>query len=352
MPLTIGGQSVVHVKFALLFILALVVMGHLDAAPAAEYSIPGPRDRLTISYSAISPSFGALWVAKDIGIFDRNGLDAQLIFIQSSPTNIQALINNDIQVSISGAVGVVNSAIGGVDLVFIGAMYQSMLYHLVGDNSIKTPQDLKGKKIGVSRFGASSHYAVEVVLEKLGIDPKKDVTILQIGSENVRAAAIAKGAIQATVITPPLNPAHKKLGLHTVISLKEAGIPYLSDAMIVRRGYYASNPRPVRRFLRSMVEAFAFYKRPENKSVVMRTLAKYQGLDLQADGELLADTRDSFANEFYSRTPHVTREGLIAVIKGLGQRNPEILKLDPEKMIDDSYLIELEKSGYVASLYK
>ena len=101
-----------------------------------------------------------------------------------------------------------------------------------------------------------------------------------------------------------------------------------------------------------MVEAFAFYKKLENKPVVMKFLAKYQGLDLQNDSELLSDTRDSFANEFYSRTPHVTREGLIAVIKGLGQRNPEILKLDPEKMIDDSYLFELEKSGFVASLYK
>jgi len=190
------------------------------------------------------------------------------------------------------------------------------------------------------------------VLEKFGIDPKKDVTILQVGSENVRAAAVAKGGIQATVITPPLNPAHKKLGLHTVVSLKEAGIPYLSDAMIVRRSYYNASPRPVKRFLRSMVEAFAFYKKPENRAAVVKVLAKYQGLDPQNDKELLSETRDVFANEFYSRVPHVTREGLTAVIKDIGQRTPEISKLDPEKMIDDTYLLELEKTGFVESLYK
>ena len=343
----------VDVKSAVFFLLLFVLACRVNPAQSAEYPIAGPRDRLTVSYSAVSPSFGALWVAKELGIFDQNGLDTQLIFIQSSPTNIQALINNDIQISVSGAVGVVNSALAGLDLVFVGAMYQSMLYHLIGDSSIKTPKDLKGKKIGVSRFGASSHYAVEVVLEKFGMDPKKDVTILQVGSENVRAAAIAKGAIQATVITPPLNPAHKKLGLHTVISLKEAGIPYLSDAMIVRRSYYNANPRPVKRFLRSMVEAFAFYKKLENKPVVMKFLAKYQGLDLQNDSELLSDTRDSFANEFYSRTPSCHARGPDRRYQRTrDKRNPEILKLDPEKMIDDSYLFELEKSGFVASLYK
>ena len=342
----------VYIKSAVFSLLFFVLACWVNPAQSAEYAIPGPRDSLTISYSAISPSFGALWVAKETGIFDRNGLDTRLIFIQSSPTNIQALLNNDIQISVSGSVGVVNSALAGLDLIFIGGMYQSMLYHLIGDISIKTPKDLKGKKVGVSRFGASSHYAVEAVLEKFGIDPKRDVTILQVGSENVRAAAIAKGAIQATVITPPLNPAHKKLGLHTVVSLKEAGIPYLSDAMIVRRSYYNASPRPVRRFLRSMVEAFAFYKRIENKAAVVKVLAKYQGLDPQKDNEFLSETRDVFANEFYSRTPNVSRDGLTAVMKEIGQKTPEILKLDPEKMIDDSYLVELENSGFVASLYR
>jgi NitT/TauT family transport system substrate-binding protein len=332
--------------------LFLLIAYPVDSAQAAEYAIPGPRDRLTISYSAVSPSFGALWLAKEAGFFARNGLDADLIFIQSSPTNIQALINNDVHISVAGSVGVVNSALSGLDLIFIGGMYQSMLYHLIADCSIKTLNQLKGKKIGVSRFGSSSHYAVEAVLEKFGIDPKKEVTVLQVGSENVRAAAVAKGGIQATVITPPLNPAYKKLGLHTLISLKEAGIPYLADAMIVRKSYYNANSRPVKRFLRSMVEAFAFYKRPENKSAVMKVLAKYQGLDLQKDNEFLSETRNVFANEFYSRTPNVPRDGLTAVMKEIGQRSPEILKLDPEKLIDDSYLAELEKSGFVDSLYK
>jgi ABC-type nitrate/sulfonate/bicarbonate transport system substrate-binding protein len=318
----------------------------------AEYPIPGPRDQVAISYGAVSASYGALWIAKETGILDRNGLEARLIFIQSSPTNVQALINNNIQISVSGSVGVINSAAGGLDLIFIGAMYESLLYHLVADSSIKTVKDLKGKKIGVSRFGSSSHYAVEAVLQKMGLDPKKDVTVLQIGTENVRAAAIAKGGIQATVITPPLNPALKRLGLHTLLSLKTAGIPYITDAMSVRRNYYNGNPRPVKRFLRSMVEAFAFYKKPENKPFVMHVLAKYQGLDLEKDRELLIKTVDVFANEFYGRVPYVPREGLAAVIKTLGERNPEVQKLNLEKLVDDSYLQELEKGGFVESLYK
>jgi NitT/TauT family transport system substrate-binding protein len=338
--------------WVLILLLFFFVFSRVDLARGAEYPIPGPRDRIIVSYSAISPTFGVLWLAKDAGLFERNGLDAQLIFIQSSPTNIQALLNNDIQIAVAGSSGVVNSAAGGLDLIFIGALFEGMAYHLITDNSIKSPADLKGKRVGISRFGSSSHYAVEAALEKLGIDPKKEATILQVGSENVRAAAIAKGSIQATVISPPLNPAHRKLGLHTLVSLNELKIPYLSDAIIVRRSYYGANPRSVQRFLRSLVEAYAYYRKPENRPVVTKVLAKYQGLDPQTDREMLDQTVDLFSKEFYGRTPRVARDALEAVIKGIGQRNPEVLKLDPDKIIDNTYLTELEKSGFVASLYK
>lgn len=340
------------IRSLITFLLLFFPLCRAEAAQSAEYAIAGPRDRIAVSYSAISPTFGVLWVAKEAGLLDRNGLDAQLIFIQSSPTNIQGLINNDIQIAVAGSSGVINSAAGGLDLIFVGALFEGMAYHLIADKSIKSPADLKGKRLGVSRFGSSSHYALEGALEKLGIDPKKDVTVLQVGSENVRAAAIAKGSIQATVISPPLNPAHRKLGLHTLVSLNELRIPYLSDAIIVRRGYYSANPRPVQRFLRSLVEAYAYYRKPENKPFVAKVLAKYQGLDAQADREMFDQTIDLFSKEFYGRVPRVARDAVEAVIKGIGQRNPEILKMDPDKVIDNTYLVELEKSGFVASLYK
>jgi ABC-type nitrate/sulfonate/bicarbonate transport system substrate-binding protein len=334
------------------FAIFVVLLCQAKPAPGAEYPISGPRDRIAVSYSAVSPTFGVLWLAKEAGLFERNGLDAQLIYIQSSPTNIQALLNNDIQIAVAGSSGVINSAAGGLDLIFIGALFEGMAYHLITDKSIKSPADLKGKRIGVSRFGSSSHYAIEAALEKLGLDPKKDVTVLQIGSENVRAAAITKGGIQATVISPPLHPAHRKLGLQTLVSLNELKIAYLSDAIIVRRAYYNANPRPVRRFLRALVEAYAHYRKPENRPQVARALAKYQGLDPQTDRETLDETIDLFSKEFYGRTPRVARDALEAVVKGIGQRNPEVLKLDIDKIIDNTYLAELEKSGFVASLYK
>jgi len=334
--------------------IAVMVIGFfaVSLSYGAERSMPDARDKITVSYSAVSPSFGALWVAKEGGIFQRNGLDVRLILIQSSPTNVQALLNNEIQIAVAGATAVINSALAGLDLVFIGGMHESMLYHLIADSSIKTPQDLKGKKIGISRFGSSSHYAVEAVLKKVGLDPRRDVTILQAGGENLRAAAISKGGIQATVITPPLHSAYKKLGLHTVLSLSEFGIPYLTNAIITRQSYYNAHPSQARGFLRSMVEAFAFFKKSENKPFVLNVLARYLGLNVEADREVISQTRDVFANEFYNRVPYVTREGLTALIRDLGEKNPEILKLRQEELIRDSYLSELEKSGFVDRLYK
>lgn len=338
-------------------ILSAVILSLSVAAwPASERerSYPSLREpaAITASYAAVSQSYSAIWVAKEVGMFKRNGLDVELVFVGSSPANIQALINNDVQIAVAGATAIVSAAARGVDLVILGSMYDGLLFDLIADKSIKTASDLRGKKIGISRFGGSSHYAVVAMVKKMGLDPTRDVIIIQAGTDRMRAGAIANGAIHATVVTPPVDQKYKDLGIHKLLSIKDLGIPFVNDAIVVTRSYYRENQGAVRSFLRALVESFAFYKNSTNKDTVVKVMAKYLALDAGRDKEVLSEMYDLFARKFYARLPVVSVAGLKAVVDGVAERDSMARHLVAEKLIDNSILHEMEKSGFVDSLYK
>ena len=183
---------------ALPFIFSVVILSVSAAWSASERerSYPSLRPHaITASYAAVSQSYSAIWIAREAGMFERNGLDVELVFVGSGATNIQALINNDVQIAVTGAAAIISAAAGGVDLVMVGSMYDGMLFDLIADKNIRTTLDLRGKKIGISRFGGSSHYAVVAMVKKMGLDPAKDVIIVQAGTDRMRASAIVNGVL-------------------------------------------------------------------------------------------------------------------------------------------------------------
>jgi NitT/TauT family transport system substrate-binding protein len=340
---------------ALPFIFSVVILSVSAAWSASERerSYPSLRPHaITASYAAVSQSYSAIWIAREAGMFERNGLDVELVFVGSGATNIQALINNDVQIAVTGAAAIVSAAAGGVDLVMVGSMYDGMLFDLIADKNIRTTLDLRGKKIGISRFGGSSHYAVVAMVKKMGLNPAKDVIIVQAGTDRMRASAIVNGAIHATVVTPPVDQKYKDLGIHKLLSIKDLGIPYVNDAIVVSRGYYRENRGIVRNFLRALVESFAFYKNSSNRDTVAKVMAKYLALDAGRDREVLSEMYDLFATEYYRKLPLVSAAGVKAVIDGVAERDLKARHLAAEKLIDNSILRELEKSGFVESLYR
>ena len=337
-------------------IIFSVVISSVSAAWSAaerERSYPSLRPRaITASYAAVSQSYSAIWVAREAGMFERNGLDVKLVFVGSGATNIQALINNDVQIAVTGTAAIVSAAAGGVDLVIVGSMYDGLLFDLIADRTIKTASDLRGKKIGISRFGGSSHYAVVAMVKKMGLDPARDVIIVQAGTDRMRAGAIVNGAIHATVVTPPVDQKYKDLGIHKLLSIKDLDIPFVNDAIVVTRGYFRENPGTVRNFLRALVESFAFYKNSSNRDMIVKIMAKYLALDAGRDREVLSEMYDLFAREYYRKLPLVSTAGLNAVINGVAEGDPKARHLAAERLIDDSILREMEKSGFVDSLYR
>ncbi|HZA54837.1 MAG TPA: ABC transporter substrate-binding protein, partial [Candidatus Udaeobacter sp.] len=171
------------------------------------------RTRINVGYSAISGDQLPAWVAKEAGIFQKNGLDVQLIYFTGGTTAVMALVSADTPISQVAGSAVVNSVLAGSDAVMVAAGITSLNYYLMARPNIKTAEQLKGGSVAISRFGSSSDFIARYALSKIGLTPGKDVTIVQIGSTPARVDATLAGRVQATVINPPASIIAEKRGM-------------------------------------------------------------------------------------------------------------------------------------------
>ncbi|HET9296062.1 MAG TPA: ABC transporter substrate-binding protein, partial [Candidatus Binatia bacterium] len=170
--------------------------------PAGAYSADTPErplEKLTIAYSSVSGNMAPLWITHERGFFRKNGLDVQIVFIESGSTAVQSLSNKDVAFAQMAGAGVLQSRLRGSDVVMIAGFLNTLDYQLMVEKSITRPEQLKGKTMAVSRFGSSSDFATRYALEKFGLVPEKDVPILEIGSQPARFAALESGKIQAAM---------------------------------------------------------------------------------------------------------------------------------------------------------
>ena len=187
--------------------------------------------RINVGYSAISGDALPAWVAKDAGIFEKNGLDAQLVFFTGGTTAVMALVSADTPIAQLAGPAVINSVMAGSDATLILGGVTSLNYYLLSRSEIKTPEQLKGGTVAISRFGSSSDFIARYALSKIGLTPGKDVTIVQIGSTTARVDAALAGRVQATVVQPPASIIAQKRGMNILADLPKLGLVYQHTAV-------------------------------------------------------------------------------------------------------------------------
>src|SRR5262245_62223313 len=204
-------------------------------AKAADVSPQRALEKITIAYSSISGTMAPLWITHDRGLFRKYGLDVQLVFIESGPTTVQSLVAKEVAFAQMGGAGVLQSRLRGSDVVMIAGFLNTMDYQLMVEKSITRPDQLKGKTMAVSRFGSSSDFATRYALDKFGLIPERDVTILEIGSQPARFAALEAGKIQAAMVAVPLTLKAKALGFHMLEDLQMLGIEYQNKWQVTNK---------------------------------------------------------------------------------------------------------------------
>ena len=255
------------VLLAISLFLFSLAQDHSHAADS-----PSPR-KLRMAFTSLSGSMIPPWMARSAGIFAKHGLDVEVIATPSGVEGMNALIAGEVQfLQIAGST-TASAALGGADVMIIGTTIDTLVQHLMVRPEIEKAEQLKGKSLGISRFGTSIDTGARIAVRHFGLVPEKDVAIVQIGSIESIVAALQGNRVQAGILSHPSIGRAKKLGHHTILDIASLGIPYASTGMTTRGRLIREDPDLVRRYMMAQVEAIARAKR--DKNLAMSVMGKY-----------------------------------------------------------------------------
>lgn len=303
------------------------------------------QERVSLAYSAISGAMLTPWVALEAGIFKKNGLDVQLIYIAGGSTAAAALIGGDVQVSLASGDGVVRGRLQGVDLLSFADMTSTLVFSLMGRPEIPTAKDLRGKRVGATRFGTSSYAALLAGLRHFGVQPN-DLTVLQMGGIPQILLGLQSGGISGGVLSPPNNIKAKKLGMKEFLDVGTLKLPFQMNTFIVKGDFIRKYPDTIRQLVRSIVEAI--HKIKTDQSFATRVLAKYTKVE---DPEILAETYQIFAIKYLPRAPFPSEEAVKRRLAELVAEDDRARTAQSKEFVDPRWVKELEDSGFISRLY-
>jgi len=305
------------------------------------------QEKLKIAYSSADASNAVWFTALDAGLYRKHGLDVELIFIQSSTMSVSTVVSGDIDVANASGGAVASAAAGGANLVMTACYINTLPYELIVQESVKSAEDLRGKSVGISRVGSASDVAARALIKGLGLEPVKDVPIIQVGGPTERAAAFRTGRIVGFPSPPGTIHLAKGMPHRIMISTadfkKRFDFPYICST--TTKSYLAAKRDTVRRLTMALIEATHFLK--TRKEETKRIIAKYtrQNNPQYLESSWAANVK------LHERVPLVTREGTEVQIKEALARKPGAT-LRVEDIVDDSIVRELEKSGFIDKVYK
>ena len=301
-------------------------------------------DKLRIGYGAPSVAMSVLWITKEGRLFEKNGLDVEVLYLESALVQ-RALIAGNI--AFGEMTGSLMSAprLQGADLVMIAGFLNKLLYRLITRPEIASVADLRGKRIGVSRFGAGADRATRLLLGKLGFNPEKDLTLIQVGGAPTRLAALIANSIDATIVEPPDHKKAQDAGMRILANMEEMNVPFQHTGLVTTRAQLAKAPDVSRRVIKSFVEGI--HLAMTNTEVAKQAFRRY--IRLQQDRE--QDEAVQVLRSFLPRKPYPTVDGFKAVFAELADQIPAAKSADPKDFVDTRLLEELDRSGYIDGMY-
>jgi NitT/TauT family transport system substrate-binding protein len=329
-------------KLILIFLIAIIQYPFSPACAFAQKLM-----RLTAGYASISSAHLPIWVAKEAGIFVRNGLDVQMVlFTGTAP--IMALIAGDSPISQIAGIGIVNSVLAGSDAVLIAGGTVTLDWWLISRPEIKNPAQLKGGSVAISSFGTASDFVARFALRKIGLEPEKDVTVVQVGNPVTRQAALETNRVQATVHVPPSTFVAQKKGFNVLADVAALGLAYQHTGVASTRRFIKEHPEIVRAYIKSHVEAVRRLK--TDRETGIKVLAKYMGG--LTDREILEKTYErAVADNILPRKQYPTLAGIKMILDTVAEKDPKARGARAEDFVDMRFIRELDESGYIDGLY-
>ena len=304
------------------------------------------KDRLVIGYTAITGIKAGLWVAEDAGIFDKHNIQAELLLVTSASKMVQAMLGGDVPFAAAGGNAAVDANLAGADMVMLGVLAKVPAFYIMALPEIKTIEDLRGKPVGVTRFGSSTDFTMRYLLRKHGLNPDRDVTMIQAGDLNAAAAMLKTKAIYAAPFSSPANLRAQEAGARSLLNMGTAGVYFPHDALMARRAFINSNEDFVRRATRAYSEGV--HRLFTDPAAGKRAVRKYA----RTSDAKTVDAVYQYAIDYIEKIPYNSREAVQEVLNQAALRTPKAKEAKPESFYDDKYVRELDSQGFYKQLWK
>ncbi len=301
------------------------------------------QTKVRVNWGAISGVMSGIWVAQEDGLFKKHGLEVELIHIPSTSRAIQSMLSGEIHFTTADALNAIQAVSTGGDVVLVCEGINRFVFSLMARPEFKRVLDLKGKKIGITRIGSSTHTATMYVVEKAGLNPG-DYTLLPLLEVPNIYTALVSGQIDAGVLSPPTNSRAKKAGMVELQNLAIDGPEFPSTTIATTRAFVKANPDAVRRFIRAIGEAYHVFK--SNRQIGLKALQKYSGVK---EADILEDTYNQFSQAF-DPIPYVSKAGMTALLASMGEKDPKVRQLKLDDIMDMRYVAEVEREGFFKKL--
>jgi NitT/TauT family transport system substrate-binding protein len=331
--------------------MAPLILGVLSACflfASISATATGAERTLRFAYSAVDTSFLPAWVAKDAGFFDKNRVPLELISFRSSPLCISAHIADEIDICAGATSPVIAANVQGHrDLVLFGTLNRKAGFWIYGKPGITTVSGLRGKRFGVTRFGGALDFVSRFLLRQGGLDPVKDLTMVQIGTTPDIVLALAAQSIDAGTLSLPSNLRARELGFRELADFTEYKQNYPSTALSAKRKFLIENRSTMENFTKALIEALHYTR--TNRQGAIKILSRYTRV---ADQKLLETAYDFHVDRIWPRTPEITPEDLNLLIEKMTQATPKSAGIDPSLLVHGATVMDVVQTGFADRLYR
>jgi ABC-type nitrate/sulfonate/bicarbonate transport system substrate-binding protein len=297
--------------------------------------------RVRIGYPSPSASFSPLFVAKEAALFEKYGLASELLYLQGVQIT-QVHVAHQIDFTVTGSPLPLQAAVEGADLVLVASSIDRFIYKLIVVPSITSIAALKGKTIGITRFGSLPDVAIRLVLKKSGLNADKDVSLVQVGRMTDMVVGLSGKKIDAGVISDPTSFQAEKMGMRRLLDMADVDVEFANVAVVVSREYAKSHRDIVLRFLKAYIDGTRRFL--TDKELGIKALKKYTGIE---DSDILAKTYELFATKYIKRNPTLSLQSVETALMMIADRNPKARNRKADEFVDLSFMDELKKSGFV-----
>lgn len=319
--------------------LCLFVLGAITVPGFAR------AEKFIIAWSAVSALNSPFWVMNDAGLLKQEGLDMELVYIASSPTVARATLAGDIVISGANSQVIVDVGLNGGDLVAMGAITNVVAFYIMAAPEIKTVTDLRGKVVGVTRFGASTDFGMRMLLSKYGLEAAKDVPFIQIGGMPELAAALSQKTVFAAPMSQPMVYLAQKAGMRMLANLAKEDIPFMHIGLTTSKRWIREHRPQAKAFIRAYGRAIHFmHTRKEQTKAIFAKYTKINDMGM-LDGSL------QYGYDFMEKIPFVKAQAFQVTLDQIARNNPKAKQAKPEQFFDNSLVQELVDEGFFTKLW-